>query len=544
MNHARAILPEDRDTENPAQYGTALVLPVCFALLAWFLRGQAGPFWQWNLLDPAYFYLLDSLNLLNGDPPGHVYHPGVTVQIFGALMIKLCGLFQGGDVVAHALAEPERYLTWISNSYIVLNGAALFGLGVVARRVLGAWLPTLVCQLAPFMSTIVVKHAFLPKPETMLVFAVCLLIALALATFRDDPPAASRDRLAVGFGIVAGFIIATKITAAPVLVMPLFLLRSWRGAAIYAGVAVVAFALFFAPAFGAWEVFADWIGRVAMGVGPHGDGAQQVILIDRYPSDFLKILKRPSLKVPLILSVLALGASWFARRRGRPVAAGEVWMVIGVGAAQLAQTALVAKQPTAFYMIPSYMLGALSALFAIRLLWAARPVRLSLPVEPGAIGAVAFAVFVAAQTAGMERLSAELSVLRADARRVDNDAFAGCARIYIYAASAPVYAFYLANYVTGSRFGEALRPRFSAGDFWIDDWWAWQPVRLKDWRGPRNFAEVRASYPCVYFRGNRPGGIRRFLAAQSGGAEGFDFSCRAGHEQIAVSGVDCQGRRR
>ncbi len=535
---------QDRHKAGFSDYGTVCVMPVCFALLVWFLRGQAGPFWQWNLLDPAYFYLLDSLNLLNGDPPGHIYHPGVTVHVFGALMIKLRWLLAGGGAAGDVLAQPEVYLSWISDGYIVLNALALLVVGVVARCVLGAWLPALACQLAPFMSTIVAKHAYLPKPESMLVFATCMLTVLALATCRDGLSTAARDRMAIGFGIVAGFVAATKVTAVPVLVLPLFVLRGWRPIMIYAASSLAAFALFFAPAFGAIGAFVEYMTKVAQNTGPYGSGGQGVVDLSAYPDAFVKILKRPSLKVPLALSAVALSVSWFRARLGASVARSEVWLVIGIGAAQLAQTMLVAKQPTAFYMIPSYMLAAVSVLFSIRLLWAARPQHLRLPIEPAMIGAVAFAAFVAAQTAGMERVSRELTVLRADAERVDNAKFEGCARIYTYAASAPVYALYLANYVTGSRFTAALKARFPGSDFWIDDWWSWEPVLLKDWSGPRDFTEISASYPCIYMRGNRPEGIRRYLASQPGGDAGFDFSCRAGIENIALYGVDCQGRRR
>jgi hypothetical protein len=538
--------PAQRPDHEPAglgDLGMLLVLPVCFVLLAVYLRGQAGPFWQWNLLDPAYFYLLDALNLLNGDPPGHIYHPGITVQAVAAVALKLRWLAFGGDVAA-ALADPEVHLTWLSNAFIALNAVALAAVGLVARRVFGSLLPALAIQLAPFMSTIVVKHAFLPKPEALLVFATLALIGLALAMLRNETTPSARNWLAVGFGVVAGFTVVTKITAVPVLVLGLFALRGWRAWLIFAASSLLAAVLFYAPAHGTEAAFVEYVMRVTSSTGAHGSGGAGVVDLDAYPDAFIKILKRPALKVPLILSLLALAACWLRARRGHAVAAAEVRLVLGVAAAQLAQTAIVAKQATAFYMIPSYMLAALSVLLSVRLLWAARPARLRLPVDPAVAGAAAFAVFVAAQTAGMERLATELTTLRDDARHIDNSKFTGCARIYIYAASEPTYALYLADYVTGSRFAKALKARLLQNDFWIDDWWAWEPVRLKDWSGPRDFAQVRALYPCVYMRGNRPGGLRRFLEAQPGGAAGFDFSCRAGIEATALLGVDCQGRRR
>lgn len=535
---------DEFDTPDPGEQNldrrawVVLVLPVALAGTLFQLRAGAGPFWQWNLLDPSYFYLLDALNLLNGEAPGHVFHPGVTVQAIGALVLGAMNLVTPGDATAAVLDDPERYLRLLSDVVIVLNALTLVAVGLAGRRAFGAWLPGFVCQLAPFMSTIVLKHAFLPKPEAFLVAATSVLIALMLLALR--PADGGTSRLAAGFGIVAGFVAATKITAVPVLIVPLFLLRGAKAWSVYGVTAAVAAALFVMPAWGSIDIFLDWIGKVAVGAGPHGSGARTVIDLAAYPEAFAKILKRPSLRVPLILAALAFAAVWWRRRLGWPVPGAEAWALAAVSAATLAQTALVAKQPTAFYMIPSYMLGAVSVLLSVRLLWALRPEGLRLPVAPASLAAGLFAVAVAAQAAGAVRLSHQLGELREQAASIDNDAFEKCARVYIYSASAPVYAMFLANKVTGERFTHELKERFPANDYWIDDWWTWEPTVLRNWDGEQDFAVVRASYPCLFMRGNRPNGLRRFLERQ-GAAGDFDYSCTAGLEQFATLGVDCRG---
>jgi hypothetical protein len=533
-------LPE---TKRPMHYCIAWVLPICFVVVELYLRAGGGPFWQWNLLDPAYFYLLDSLNLLVGNPPGHIYHPGVTVQAFGAVMIGLAGLIRDSGAVDAVLDDPEGHLKLFSNGLIGLNAIGLALVGIFGRKVFGMWLPALVCQLAPFMSTIILKHGYLPKPESMLVFATCLLITLAIMTLPDDLSRRYRDRLMLGFAGVAGFIVATKLTAAPLVLLPLFLLRGPRAAMIYICASVIAFGVFFSPAIGASQEFIEWIVRVALGSGAHGSGAQTVIVWDEYTSAFMKILKRPSLKVPLILALLALSISVWRRRSGLRLPAQEIWLLFGISMTQLTHTALVAKQPTAFYMIPSYMLGAVSVLLSVRLLWAVRPSHWRLSVEGGIIGSVLFAIFVSAQTAGILRLSEQLEALRVQAASVNDAKFTQCARVYIYSASSPVYALYLANKMSGSRFSTALKQRHPSEDYWIDDWWAWEPVELQNWDGVQDFAALLNRYPCVYMRGNRLGSLGAFLKTHAPGVT-FDTSCRAGIENIATLSVDCQGNLR
>ncbi|MCH7485635.1 MAG: hypothetical protein IIC04_01445 [Proteobacteria bacterium] len=80
-------------------------LPVAYVAVTLVLRAHTMPFWLWHNLDPDYFYLLDSLNILNLTTPGHVYHPGTTVQWLGALvkgawaLLLALAVAQGAGVV-------------------------------------------------------------------------------------------------------------------------------------------------------------------------------------------------------------------------------------------------------------------------------------------------------------------------------------------------------------------------------------------------------------------------------------------------------------
>jgi hypothetical protein len=70
-------------------YLAILVVPIllfCFPLI---LRSYHGPYYLGYNSDPAYAYLLNSLNILNGVPPGHTDHPGTTVQLLGAVGILI-----------------------------------------------------------------------------------------------------------------------------------------------------------------------------------------------------------------------------------------------------------------------------------------------------------------------------------------------------------------------------------------------------------------------------------------------------------------------
>ena len=109
-----------------------LALPLCYISAALWIRSQGGPSWLWFNLDPDYFYLLDALNIVNLTTPGHVYHPGTTVDWLGALVLRVANPGASADAVTDAvLADPETHLRLIGTVFIVLNALGVLILGAV-----------------------------------------------------------------------------------------------------------------------------------------------------------------------------------------------------------------------------------------------------------------------------------------------------------------------------------------------------------------------------------------------------------------------------
>src|SRR3989344_2104861 len=107
---SRMNRPRIRSNRELAAWASLLVLPACTVLAATAARIAGGPSWLWFNLDPDYFYLLDAVNVVNLTTPGHVYHPGTTVDWLGALILKAAYPLSGGEAIAAAvLADPERH---------------------------------------------------------------------------------------------------------------------------------------------------------------------------------------------------------------------------------------------------------------------------------------------------------------------------------------------------------------------------------------------------------------------------------------------------
>lgn len=521
------------------------MLPLCYVAAALWAREAGGPFWLWYNLDPAYFYLLDALNVLNLTAPGVIYHPGTPVQWLGALILKIASPFTGAAAITDAvLAEPEVHLRLISTVFVVLNGAALVVLGRIGYRAFGVPAAALL-QLAPVISMVVLKNSYLVKPEALLLVTTVALASVSVLSLDAGLLERRRNRFAVAFGVIAGFGVATKITALPVFLLPLFVLggRGGRlGAFVLYGVsAAAAFILFTLPAA---ESYVDMIGyftKLSQGTGAYGGGAPGFIDWARYPEGVAKMFKRPAFHVVFVLSLVVLTAAWRRRHAGGATPAGEVRLLAGIWVAQLAQVLLVAKQPNAMYMIPSFVLIPLAVVLVWRLaggMLAGRPGAARI-LGPGL--AVLLAVLVAAQGYGVSKLGRELGRDHKAALSIDNGRFDRCARINLYASSSLSFALMLGDYVTGSRFSERLAAIRPANDYWLEHWWDQSRLVLRGWRGPEDITQVLNRYPCVVYRGTNWRPMDRLMPKVVPGLR-FDAQCKAGKETIAAAGVDCDGR--
>ena len=445
------------------------------------------------------------------------------------------------DIIAAVIAAPEQYLRTSSTAVILLNSAALWGLGWGVWRAFGNLIPALALQLAPFMSSLVLKHGFLPKPEGLLVFSTLMFLLLSVLAFRTAPDSPKARWLAIAFGVAAGFGVATKLTVAPIYILPMILFGRWRLIAIYSISGAVALLFFLLPLAGALEETLKYFAQIAQSSGAYGSGPQNFINLDLYPERILKLLKRPALKVPLILAFLTFLVAYFRRTLFTGETRTEIRALIAVSASQMAQVLFIAKQPASFYLIPSYMLSALTVFLAFRILWALRPASFNFRASGGQLALMIILIFSIAQVFSVSKRASQLRETHQIAAAFDEKPFARCTRIYNYAASAPVAALLLADKLSGNRFSAQLAKQYPGEIYWIDDWYTYLTPTLRNWTGEQNFDEVKAKSQCILFRGHRPNGIDGYLRKIAPDLK-YDATCSAPPENIYVVGADCNGK--
>ncbi|OAN52203.1 hypothetical protein A6A04_00425 [Paramagnetospirillum marisnigri] len=507
------------------------LLPALFVASLFAMRDASLPFWQAFNLDPDYYYLLNGLRLVEGLSPTDVSHPGTPIQVLIAAVIRaLHPLDPMERVVDAVLADPEGHLMAATTVIFLLVGASLWLMGREAFR-WGGLAPALLAQSSPFLARIIVKMALHPKPEPFMVIAAALLVAVGFAALRAER---CRDGHAVLAGLVMGFGICCKIHFMALGVLPLFLFDR-RRVVVYAGVTLLSFGLFFAPALGSLDIWLDWLHRVFLGAGAYGDGPQTVIEPGKYVRAIWRLFSAKWFYTgAVILSLSLLLVHGLALRSGRAAPDRRTRLLLGLVAAAFATHVLIAKQPAPHYMVPALMLtGPMLAL-----LWAISresvPERLWRPAW-----AVLGVVLVVAGGNAQWRQRTELAQWSRDTQAfVMEERFAACARVYFDAASAKSFAFQRGDMNALARYSPRLEKLFPAEEYsWFIFDHTWWKQSLMRWNKPVELDAILAAHPCTVFRGNQ---YQRFRDLNH--TMRFDDSCPVGEEMIFTLGVTCDGQ--
>jgi len=519
------------------------VLPIIYVALIIWLRQTAGSFSHWYSIDPNIRYLLDALNILALDPPGNVDHPGATVQWIGAFILRIYQPFSSVEEITNAaLLQSDAFLWPILVGLTVLTAAAMVVAGAAALSLEKGLLPAVLIQLAPFLSRILVKNSMDVKPVPLLIASVLLTAALVFIALRPGVLERHQKGFIWGFGLVGGFSVATKITALPILVLPVFLLWGRRPLFQYGLACVVGFVVFAFPTLFQFDLFTQWIFKVAMGSGAYGGGDLPVVDFSVYPSSLYKLLSRPITFVPIALALITVAVTIWRKNRVAAYPSLELKALMGTTFAQFAQIALMAKHPSAHYIVSAIALSGLSIGLTYLVLR-------RLEIGGAGVRRWSFGLFCVLVLALMvSRVPSSLKVHREMTEKkslalaLDDSRFDQCLRVYGVFASSKSFAMMYGNLLVGEKFSAHLRDLLPENDV------AYLGFRnqIRNGAGPVDLKVMASQYSCYYGRASkehgRPASIEAVLRKIVPSHQKIGSSCSNKYETVFTAGVDCQGR--
>lgn len=342
----RARLP------RPSAFLLLLALPAALVSAALSVRDARGPAWLSGNLDPTYPYLMNSLNVANLHRPFHTDHPGTTVQVAGGLIIRSLNPLAGEEETAReVLSRPEHYIRLISNCLIIFYAVCMVAAGLAALVVTRNAALAMLFQATPFISMTTVLALTGVRPEPLLAALSLLFASALLLTLRFE--VSGRPHLyALVFGLLFGLGMASKVSFAPLAIIPLLLLPGFRIRAEFCAASVATFLLAVFPILTPVLVrnSLGFYSRILTHTGRYGEGERGLVDLRKFAPAALDLVAGDW----LFFSLVAAGTLLLVHglKSGRPRGATHKALLAATVCA-LFQLVVVAKHPGAHYLTPA-----------------------------------------------------------------------------------------------------------------------------------------------------------------------------------------------
>ena len=326
-----------------------LLLPV--VTLSFFkpIAKWRDPVYSTGYFDPEYLYLMNSLCVLNGVPPGHKDHPGTPLQIFGGVVLKLENLGQTTDELTVSVTkDPEKYISELSFALGILCAVILAAVGLVAAQAFGSVLLGMAFQLFPFACAHPWNFLFRFTSDLPSMLMASLFSALFCLYYLRGRVS---TREATLLGAVYGAAMAFKVTAALIVFFPLLLLRKDRKVLLrFFGASAASFLLLIMPIWrrGIWA-FVKWNWNNITHSGKYGGGKTGLPALSSWTSNVADILAAPSIRPALFVIVLGLVYAAYLKKRKQDEKTQNLFAITAL--VLLFQIIIVAKAPNHYYLM-------------------------------------------------------------------------------------------------------------------------------------------------------------------------------------------------
>lgn len=327
-------------------FSAALLAPTCILLFHFY--GFYPELLHTAFGDPDYGYLMNSLLLLEGKAPIHIDHPGTTVQLLGAAVIRIIYFFQNTsyDLVDAVLAGPYLFLRSISLLLVTILAASVFAYGVVLAHKGYSWWVVLAAQWSPMLLPSSWDYLVHVSPEILLMAAGMWVATILLARETREQMNGTFTAL---LGVAIGFGIASKFNFLPIIILLLYT-KNLRSFLAGAAATFSTFLFLTFPIWGAYPRIFRWLFGIYSQPGNNGMGGPAFLSgRDLLAANFWYLWEtsRPFFLLLLIFP-LAAAANFFAKNRRE-----NFFRLALAGLASLILLALVLKQVGGRYLLPS-----------------------------------------------------------------------------------------------------------------------------------------------------------------------------------------------
>ncbi len=343
--------------EKKYYYFIWAIIPVILFIFSFSLRKAQGEYFLNGLYDPSYPYLIGSLNLAQLSGTFLIEHPGIPVQVIGAVVIRICYLFIGknSDIAADVLSNPELYLNAINLTLILINCIFIFLMGIILYKYIKNVYICIFLQTTPLVSGTIYYRLSSVSTEIFLIPVIIALITFTIVYIYENHNKKNKYYFITIFAVICGIGIATKITFLPLILIPLILLDTYKQKIVFLIFTFISSIIFIFPAISSYSYFLSWIYKLTLNDGKYGQGNPDVVEISNVSVNLKNIFLKNIYFTFVYISILATILINFKRKDFDNVESKKYKLLIGIFISATILILMITKHYSEHYMLQATM---------------------------------------------------------------------------------------------------------------------------------------------------------------------------------------------
>lgn len=279
-----------------------VILPIVYLGVALLYSGYSAPWGR--QVDPESAYAMNGLAWAAGFPMIKNDHPGTTTILLIGIIIKVWAYLAGrSDVIEFGLKNFDAIIYASRAAEALILSGALLASGIIVRSATRSTLAALLFQVAPFVHFEAMHFEILLIPESLMVSAAIVGMALVLKAALDETP--PTVRLGIAQGLIFALGLSSKYLYAPLAILAVSLLRNRRAYVVATVVGAVTFFVLnrvlnpyvFTSGF-------RWLVNLATHKGIYGEGEAGFIDFNVFWTNMAAIIS----SAPVVFAVFVTGA--------------------------------------------------------------------------------------------------------------------------------------------------------------------------------------------------------------------------------------------
>ncbi|MBK7253699.1 MAG: hypothetical protein IPI04_07200 [Ignavibacteria bacterium] len=270
------------------------------------------------------------------------------------------------NIVLDTINRPELYLQRVNMVFTILNVTALYFLGYVSYIKIGNIFAAIFIQFTPFISKLIIYQLTLIIPEPILIFLILVLLTITISFLNEKVLTKKKNLIyIILFGITCGLVLATKISALPIMIIPFLLLKKFIYKSYFVLIAFITFSILFFPICPESSVIWIYVFNNILHSGKYGAGPANFVNIDQIIPKIEQLFNEYIFFCIIYLLIIVILMMQFVPKFKNQIRSNKYFLLIaGIFVIMSAFILLVIKQNELYYLLPALMFSVVG-LFAV-----------------------------------------------------------------------------------------------------------------------------------------------------------------------------------